>query len=177
MFSLLLAVLLNQLACVPGDTTNVCYCKQRVESACEVVRLTEPEVYRAIEAAQAVLKLEEDAREAANTLKEKSESDCGTEEPDECKGQWHHIISKLIFKALQQHKNLRGKYEARDSRFVSRAKDQQSHCGYQTWHRNLDKEVTEWLKQKDKATPQEFEAYLRELYKRPELLKRFPHGF
>ncbi len=123
---------------MPGDTTTICYCKQGVVSACEVVRLTEPEVYRGIEAARAVLLLEVGTRESDKTREEKDDSSCDAEESDECKGQWHHIISKLIFKALQQHKNLRGKYEARDSRFVTRAKDQQAHCGYQSWHRDLD---------------------------------------
>jgi hypothetical protein len=174
MLSLLLSVLLTQLACVPGDTTTICYCKQGVMSACEVVRQTEPEVFRAIEAARAVLKVEEEARD---TLKEQNAYSCDSEEGEECKGQWHHIISKRIFEALERHQTLRGKYKARDSRFVSRAKNEQSHCGYQSWHRDVDREVAAWLKQHEKVTTQQFESYLREVYKQADLAKRFPHGF
>jgi len=37
--------------------------------------------------------------------------------------------------------------------------------------------VIEWLKAQDKATPEQFMKMLREIYNRPELLKRFPNGF
>ncbi len=53
----------------------------------------------------------------------------------------------------------------------------QAHCGYQEWHRNVDAEVIEWLEQPSKATPKEFEAFLREIYSRPDMLRRFPRGF
>ena len=177
MLSFVLSVLLTQLACVPGDTTTICYCKQGVVSACEVLQVTEPEVYRAIKAARAVLKLEESVREAEETRKEQNASSCDEGEPPQCKGQWHHIISKRIAEALTRHKTLKGKYGARDPRFVSRAKDEESHCGYQSWHRDVDREVADWLDTYQDATAKQFEAYLREVYKRPELLKRFPHGF
>lgn len=36
--------------------------------------------------------------------------------------------------ALDEHSKLRGLYRPRDPRFVSRAVDEQSHCGYQQWH-------------------------------------------
>ena len=170
MLSFVLSLLLTQLACVPGDTTTICYCKQGVVSACEVLQVTEPEVYRAIEAARAVLKLEESVREAEETHKEQNASSCDEGEPP-------HIISKRIAQALARHKTLKGRYEARDPRFVSRAKDEESHCGYQSWHRQLDREVADWLDRNQDVTAKQFEAYLREIYKRPELLKRFPHGF
>jgi hypothetical protein len=43
--------------------------------------------------------------------------------------------------------------------------------------RDVDKEVIAWLERFSQATPKEFEAYLREIYSRPDMLKRFPHGF
>jgi uncharacterized Zn finger protein len=78
---------------------------------------------------------------------------------------------------LEEHLTLRGLYEPRDPRFVTRAVDEKSHCGYQEWHRKVDAEVIEWLKDHRKATADQFEAFLREIYNRPDMLKRFPHGF
>ena len=68
-------------------------------------------------------------------------------------------------------------YEPRDGRFKAKAKNKESHCGYQSWHRELDLEVMKWLRRRDNATPKEFESFLREIYNRPELRKRFPNGF
>ncbi|MGZ3459341.1 MAG: Wall-associated protein precursor, partial [Archangium sp.] len=98
-------------------------------------------------------------------------------EPPDCKGQRHHIISKLIAEALNRHRTLRGLYKARDPRFVAQAKDEESHCGYQQWHRDVDREVVEWLKNTGEATPKQFEDFLREIYSRPEMRARFPNGF
>jgi hypothetical protein len=98
-------------------------------------------------------------------------------EPPDCQGQNHHVISRLIARALATHKTLRGLYEPRDKRFVARAKDKESHCGYQKWHREVDLEVIRWLDRYKEATQEEFETFLRELYKREDLLKRFPNGF
>ena len=92
-------------------------------------------------------------------------------------GQLHHPISKRIFRALEDHRTLRGHYTERDPRFVTRAADKESHNGYQQWHRDLDKEVSDWLDVYKTATPQQFEAYLRQLYRRPDLRARFPDGF
>jgi hypothetical protein len=41
----------------------------------------------------------------------------------------------------------------------------------------LDKEIVKWLKDHLTATPEEFEAYLRQVYNRPEMRARFPDGF
>ncbi|HEX5746363.1 MAG TPA: Wall-associated protein precursor [Archangium sp.] len=98
-------------------------------------------------------------------------------EPPHCTGQNHHIISRPISEELEQHKTLRGLYTPRDERFVTRAKDRESHCGYQQWHRDVDREVIEWLQRFPKATRKEFEDFLRGIYSRPEMLKRFPNGF
>ena len=43
-------------------------------------------------------------------------------------------------------------------------------------HRELDKEIVQWIETYKKATPEQFEAYLRRLYNRPDLKKRFPGG-
>jgi hypothetical protein len=98
-------------------------------------------------------------------------------EPPQCTGQNHHIISRPIAKELEEHETLRGLYKPRDRRFVARAKDRESHCGYQQWHRDVDAEVIEWLRRSPKATRKEFEGFLREIYSRPEMLKRFPNGY
>jgi RHS repeat-associated protein len=92
-------------------------------------------------------------------------------------GQLHHAISRPIHRALQQHPVLRGTYQARDPRFVLRAADKAAHRGYQQWHRALDKEVVNWLRANEAATPAQFETYLRSLYQRPDLVQRFPVGF
>jgi hypothetical protein len=92
-------------------------------------------------------------------------------------GQLHHPISKLIAEALNRHRTLKGHYTERDPRFVTRAANKESHNGYQQWHRDLDKEVINWLDINKTATPKEFEAYLRQRYSRPDLRARFPDGF
>lgn len=78
---------------------------------------------------------------------------------------------------LKNHSTLGGMYEPRDERFVAKAKDEESHCGYQQWHREVDLEVIAWLRRFPEATRKEFETFLREIYNRPEMRQRFPHGF
>jgi hypothetical protein len=98
------------------------------------------------------------------------------EPPEDCKGQAHHPISKRIAKALGEHRTLKGLYGPRDPRLVTRAKDEESHCGYQKWHREVDDEVVEWLRVNRRATPEEFIQKLREIYNRPDMRARFPNG-
>ena len=94
-----------------------------------------------------------------------------------CTGQVHHAISKKIHKRLQDHPTLKNVYKERDSRFVTQAVDKAAHNGYQTWHRNYETQVENWLDQNRKATPAEFEAYLFDLYKTDNALHwRFPNG-
>lgn len=81
-----------------------------------------------------------------------------------------------IAKALEGHRTLAGLYEPRDERFVAKAKDQESHCCYQHWHRAVDLEVIAWLRRFRGATREEFESFLREIYNRPEMRRRFPRG-
>ncbi|MDC0707687.1 Wall-associated protein precursor [Stigmatella sp. ncwal1] len=174
MLSLLL-LLLTQVPAVPGETTLVSFCKQGRASACEALKQVNPQ--RAAEIARdlAALKFIEDAREqSAETSEEGIEA---APEPPNCKGQNHHIISRPIAKRLKGHSTLGGLYKPRDPRFVAKAKDDDSHCGYQDWHRRVDKEVIDWLDENPKATSEQFEKFLRAIYNRPELLKRFPRGF
>ena len=91
-------------------------------------------------------------------------------------GQEHHAISKKVARALEDNPNLAGKYTPRDPRFVTQAKDAASHRGYQTWHRELDDEVVEWLRKRPDATQAQFEKWLRDRYNKPDLKGRFPNG-
>jgi hypothetical protein len=72
---------------------------------------------------------------------------------------------------------LKGLYQYRDPRFLAQAKDLKAHCGYQDWHRKIDKEIADWVDQHAEATAQGFEAFLREVFARPEVQARFPNGF
>jgi hypothetical protein len=131
----------------------------------------EPEFEKAAlqrEALRAADEAEADAAEA--------QGEAAAALPD-CKGQNHHVISRPIAKALERHKTLHGLFEPRDKRFVAQAKDKKSHCGYQQWHRDVDLEVMMWLREHEKATPEQFMSKLREIYSRKDMLERFPNGF
>jgi hypothetical protein len=95
-----------------------------------------------------------------------------------CTGQEHHAITKRIHKALEDHDVLKGLYKYRDNRFVTQAINKEAHKGYQTWHRAMEDKVVDWLQREKKATPAQFEAWLRDLYKTDKTLDwRFPNGF
>ncbi|XXF78195.1 Wall-associated protein precursor [Myxococcaceae bacterium GXIMD 01537] len=179
MVSLLLALLVAQAPCAPSETTVVCLCKQGRASACEVLRVTQPRLAEAIENALRAARLEEQLRqqEAAKAVRAEGEASSSAPEPPDCQGQKHHIISRPIARALEDHETLSGLYKPRDPRFVAHAKDEQAHCGYQQWHRDVDREVIAWLERMKNATPEQFERFLREVYSRPALRERFPHGF
>jgi hypothetical protein len=183
--TLLLLVVTAPLPPVPGETTLVSFCKQGRLSACQELRAVDPEKYAEVmgELAKAAVVretlrvAEEEVREPEDAKSnEVSEADTPGEPPD-CKGQEHHIISRKIAKALESHKTLRGLYKPRDERFKTRAKDEDSHCGYQDWHRKLDEEVIKWLDDNPGATQEQFMRMLREIYRRKEMLERFPNGF
>ncbi|MBM7113784.1 Wall-associated protein precursor [Archangium primigenium] len=185
MLASLLLTLLTQIACTPGETTLVCGCKAGMVSAC--VTLVGEDTRKAaqvldqVEAAleQAALMEGEGDDKKKQRLQAVAESlseALGSPEPP-CKGQEHHLISRPIAKALEDHATLKGLYKPRDPRFVTRAKDEQSHCGYQQWHRAVDREVIRWLDETPGATPQDFMNKLREIYSRPAMQARFPHGF
>jgi hypothetical protein len=67
-------------------------------------------------------------------------------------------------------------YKLRDDRFKGLAIDYKAHHGYEDWHRELDKEVTTWIKKNPRATEATFETWLRERYAKPDLKSRFPKG-
>lgn len=94
----------------------------------------------------------------------------------EATGQLHHMISRPVHRALEQHPVLRGQYSARDNRFVTRARDLDAHKGYQTWHRELDAEIPAWLQRNPSATTSEWESYMINRYAKPDLNWRFPLG-
>jgi hypothetical protein len=170
-------VLLAQIPCAPNDLSVVCNCKQGAVSACDTLRLSESQRVAEIEAAVQAAAAAQGAQKAAEALRAEGETSPASPEPPECKGQKHHVISRPIAKALGRHPTLRGHYKPRDPRFVTRAVDEQAHCGYQEWHRKVDEEVVAWLERYRDVTPKQFETLLREIYSRPDMLKRFPHGF
>lgn len=187
--SLLLMVLTQVMVCTPGEMSAVCHCKYGMVSAC-VTLVTED----AVKAAQVWVEVQEELEQASRMagkadekkqqrhreLQAAAESlsqSLGSSDPPQCKGQEHHLISRPIAKELERHSTLKGLYKPRDPRLVTQAKDEQSHCGYQEWHRDVDKEVVDWLNRNSKATPQQFMDKLREIYSRPEMMARFPDGF
>jgi hypothetical protein len=190
--TLLLVVLTQAIACTPGETSLVCNCKQGMVSAC-VVLVGEnagkavqvlAEVEEALEALEQAAPMAGEAGQKKKKQKQQLQAAAealsqalGSSEPPHCKGQGHHIISRPISKGLEDHPTLKGLFKPRDPRFVSRAKDEQSHCGYQDWHRDVDDEVVDWLDKNRKATSKEFMDKLREIYGRPEMKARFPNGF
>lgn len=182
MFASLLLLLLTQIPCTPGETSVVCSCKAGMLSACATLGLENPEKAAAILtqleriAVQAKV-VEEAGQKAEEAVEAKAQADSDCSEPKECKGQLHHVISRPIAEELERHRTLRGLYKPRDPRFVTRAEDRESHCGYQDWHRKVDAEVISWLRRNDSATPKLFEALLREIYNRPVMRTRFPNGF
>ncbi len=179
MLHVVMLLLFTQLPCAPGETSTVCFCKAGMLSACELLRASNPEkaveILSKLEQVAAQAKVLEETAQQAEELKAQTSSDCS--EPTECKGQLHHVISRPIARELEKHPTLRGHYTPRDPRFVTRADEEKSHCGYQEWHRKVDAEVIQWLKDKERATPAQFEAFLRLIYNRPQMRARFPHGF
>ena len=95
----------------------------------------------------------------------------------ELTGQQHHAISNPIYNALEKSPGLRSQYQPRDPRFFTQAKDLASHKGYQQWHRGLDQEVRRWVEKNPKATPAQFEKWLKQRYNKKDLRGRFPKGF
>lgn len=159
------------ITCLPGEPSLNCCVKKFPLTPSESCGVPAAEAAMLLEAMEIAGEI------AAHEASEEEEAASGAPEPPNCGGQNHHIISRRIAKALQRHSTLNGLYEPRDPRFVARARDEQAHCGYQGWHRDVDQEVINWLDQNKTASPEQFEAYLRELYSRSALRWRFPRGF
>ncbi|ATB28360.1 Wall-associated protein precursor [Melittangium boletus] len=184
--SLLLVLLTQAIACTPGETSLVCSCKAGMVSACVTLAADDTrkaaqvldQVQEALE--QASLMAGEGDENKTKQLQATAESlsqSLGSSEPPQCKGQEHHLISRPIARKLEEHSSLKGLYKPRDPRFIARARDEQAHCGYQQWHRDVDEEVIRWLDRYSKATPKDFMDKLRDIYSRPEMKVRFPNGF
>lgn len=185
MLALLLLLAVSQAPAVPGEGTLVSFCKQGRLSACQELAKFNPKEAAKLQAdfARAALgretlkATEEAGRDKEDTHAHEASEASSSDEPPQCKGQNHHLISHPIAKALKDHPTLRGLYAPRDERFVVKAKDKEAHCGYQKWHRDVDTEIIQWLENNPAASPGQFMTKLREIYNRPEMLKRFPHGF
>jgi hypothetical protein len=184
--SLMLMLLTQTLVCTPGETTLVCSCKAGGVNACVALAgqdaLTAGQVLDELQttleqASWMAGKAGESQRRQVQTAADSLSEAVGNSEPPNCKGQEHHIISRPIAKRLLRHATLKGLYTPRDPRFVAQAKDEQDHCGYQQWHRDVDQEVIAWLDRFPKATPEQFMEKLREIYSRPGMKARFPNGF
>jgi hypothetical protein len=187
--SVLLMVLTQVGVCTPGEMSLVCTCKQGMVTACVALAGQDAlkaaqvldEVVEELEALEQASRMEGEGDEAKKQQLQAAAASLSqslkSSEPPHCKGQKHHPISRRIAKKLETHRTLKGLFKPRDPRFVARAKDEQAHCGYQQWHRDVDEEVIDWLDDFPKATPKEFMNKLREIYSRPEMKARFPHGF
>jgi hypothetical protein len=166
-------LLLSQVPCAPSESTVVCQCKQGIASACSI--LADIDARAAARIAAMAKAAEEAAKAKASKGVQVAGPDCS--EPPNCNGQEHHIISMEIFRALEQHLILKGKYKHRDPRLVAKAVNKEAHCGYEGWHRAFDKEIADWILSNQASTEKMFEQYLRNRYAKPDLKARFPNGF
>jgi len=60
-------------------------------------------------------------------------------------GQIHHLLTNKIINALERHPALNGSFIRTDTRFIYNASDAAAHRGYQTWHRQYDKMVVDYI--------------------------------
>ena len=77
--------------------------------------------------------------------------------------------------ALDKHKTLKGVFNRNNPNLIHKAADQAAHRGYQTWHRQYDDIVVQWLDRNPLATPGEFTNFLNGLHKQPWLNSRIPN--
>ena len=88
-------------------------------------------------------------------------------------GQYHHVLSNPLMKALNSH-SLKGLYQRAGS--MVQALYEYSHKGYQTWHRAIDNYMVRWLQNNPKATSNQFWGELYNQYNTKDLIKRFGEG-
>ena len=116
----------------------------------------------------------DDAADAAKALNS-TDALAHADDLVETAGQLHHIFSNKISNALNEHRTLSGVLNRDD--FKVQGLDAASHNGYQAWHRAYDQEVVNWLYDNPRATPEQFLSYMRDLYQRTEMDKRFPQAW
>ena len=85
-------------------------------------------------------------------------------------GQYHHVLSNPIMRALENHP-LRGVFQRATS--VIQAMTQDAHRGYQGWHRFIDGYMVSWLQNHQNATESEFWRELYKLYNTKDMISRF----
>ncbi len=93
----------------------------------------------------------------------------------EAAGQFHHVFSNKVSNALNGHRTLSGVFNRDD--FIVQGLDAASHNGYQSWHRAYDDEIVEWLATNKEATPAQFLAFMKDLYKQTDMQNRFPDAY
>ena len=76
---------------------------------------------------------------------------------------------------LERNPATKGVYNRNSKGLLTQAATPGAHRGYQTWHRNYDNKFAAWIR-KESPFPRQFEDYLRDLYRRGGLSKRFPAG-
>ena len=74
-------------------------------------------------------------------------------------GQEHHLLSKKIVGAIEKHPLLKGVFSREDRRLIYKLLDASAHKGYQTWHRQYDKMVVDFIQANPKLTPSQSKAY------------------
>jgi hypothetical protein len=92
-------------------------------------------------------------------------------------GQAHHLLSTKITRVLNSHPTLKGAfdYSRTNSKYIYNALDDAAHKGYQTWHRQYDARVVEWLQTNVRATPGQFDKFLHNLHQQPWLKSKIPN--
>lgn len=88
-------------------------------------------------------------------------------------GQRHHLLSKRIMAALDDHPSLNGSFNRDD--FIYRAINGPAHNGYQKWHIAYDNTVVQWLRSNQNANPAQFRTYLHNLHQEQWLKQRIPN--
>lgn len=90
-------------------------------------------------------------------------------------GQVHHAVSAKINRALEKNPGTKGRINRNDKKWLTRAATQADHISYQTWHRNYDDNAVKWI-ERNNPDPQRFYHYMKAVYRRPAMAKRFPLG-
>jgi hypothetical protein len=82
----------------------------------------------------------------------------------------------MVFRRLRNYKDLPSIHVKTLGHYCTQAIDDAAHRGYQTWHRELDAEAGQWIRNNPQATPQTFEGWLNGRYNQTDLQQRFPNG-